>query len=144
PTVLEGSEQIAQVDWAMGQRDAALEQSLNAGALARENFRQLASILSESEALSYQSLQSSALDVAFSALAAAKDVPSASLVRAWNEEVQSRARVLDEMAQRHRTATASQDPEVTSLATRLRTARSGLARVMVSGAQQGSAEDYRK
>ena len=144
PRVLEGSEQVAQVDWAMGNRDAALEQSLNAGAIAREDFRRLASILSEREALSYQRLQASALDVAFSAMVAAGGAPSASLARAWDEKVRSRARVLDEMAQRHRMITQTQDPEVSALATRLRTARSQLARSVVSGTEQESAEEYRK
>jgi hypothetical protein len=63
---------------------------------------------------------------------------------AWNAVIRARGMVLDEMAARHRVASATEDPEVVALTKALTSARQRLAAAVVRGIRDDPLERYRR
>lgn len=134
---------LARLDWLTGQPERALRRSLQAEAIVRRQFVNTARSLSEREALRYEQIRTSVLDVALSALAGAT-LPTEMTPQVWDEVVRSRALVLDEMAARSRAAASREGPEIAALAEKLEQARNRLAGLVVAGAEAGKPERYRE
>jgi CHAT domain-containing protein/tetratricopeptide (TPR) repeat protein len=134
---------LARLRWYAGRLDEALDLALRAEQIVRDHFREISTNLSEREALGYETIRASGLDLAFSALAA--NGPSSSpktIRRAWDQLVRSRALVLDEMAERA-AAASDMGKGDEALVAALTRARHRLSRLIVQGADQGGMERYR-
>jgi len=95
---------------ATGHRVRAVHLALQGEAMARDHFLRTSRGLSEQDALRYETVRSTGLDVALNALAAdpSRGAPDLSgpAARVWDEIIRSRGMVLDEMASRHRAVPA--------------------------------------
>jgi CHAT domain-containing protein len=136
---------LAKVELTVGRRAAALEAALRAERIARERFRQVARGVAEREALRYESIRASGLDVALTVLASdAPSVKGGGAARVWDELVRSRAMVLDEIASRHRTVVSAGGPAIAPLAAALDASRARLAHLAVAGPDPDRPEAYRE
>ncbi len=125
--------------WKRGESSEALETALRAERIGREHLRETASVLPERDALRYDAIRASGSSIA---LAVAVDHPTPETVRAtWDAVVRSRALVLDEMAERHRTMVGAKDPQTAQLAMELESARRRLAGLIVRGTGENAAGD---
>jgi tetratricopeptide (TPR) repeat protein/CHAT domain-containing protein len=135
PNYAEALLERARLSWMEGKQVAALDDALQAEGILRASLRSATKGLSEGEALRYQDIMSSGLDLAFSILEAARPgtlkpgAPSA----VFEALVRSRALVLDEMAARHRGIVRTDDAAVGHLADALDQARRKYARLLVTG-----------
>lgn len=87
--------------WHAGDRRRSVELSLEAERLARRQFEDAVRGLSQREALRYETIRVSGLDLSFTFLASLDRAARGTWVqRVWDELVRSRALVLDEMARR--------------------------------------------
>ena len=137
---------LATIHWTTGQPSEALETALRAKSIVRRQFQETARSLGEREALDFERLQTSGLDLALSVLASAgqDSLPEGVLERVWDEQIHSRAFVLDEMADRHRTVITSEDPGVRQLVSSLETSRNVLARLVLRGSSGEGGAPYRE
>jgi CHAT domain-containing protein/Tfp pilus assembly protein PilF len=144
PLVAEALDGIARLDLLRGKRGEALENALRAEAIARRSFRATARSLAEREALRYETIRSSGLDVALSVLAVlrAEDRSRDSVRRVWDEVMLSRGLVLDEMVSRRRAAADGDGAAKAPLAKDLEMARNRLARLVVEGPDGAGPEQY--
>jgi CHAT domain-containing protein/tetratricopeptide (TPR) repeat protein len=144
PVVAENLNDLASFLWATGDYTAALQRSLRAQAILRRQFERTARSLSEREALDYERLRISGLDLALSVLVLGpKTGPAAANTeKVWDELIRSRGLVLDEMASRHHAASGDEKPETASLAQALSAARNRLAALVVRGPISEQPEDY--
>jgi len=128
---------------AMGKTEEALRTALRAESIGAEHLRLSARTLSERQALAYEGIRASGLDVALSLTA---DRTNAPLARSevFDAVIRSRALVFDELAARHRSAYGSGDPEVTQLSIQLSSARTQLATLLFRGVGDTTPEAYRK
>lgn len=139
PDLAESLAGLAHVLWKQGELDGALDAALRAEKIGRDHLRETARVLPERDALRYDAIRASGSNIA---LAVTVDRPSPESVRkSWDALVHSRALVLDEVAQRHRTVVGSNDPEVARLATDLDSARRELAHRILRGVSEGGASD---
>jgi CHAT domain-containing protein/tetratricopeptide (TPR) repeat protein len=147
---------LAQVRAMTGEPSDAFTLALRAEEVGRDHWQLIATTLSEREALAYAKERASGLDLALT-LAAEKASQKAPHEKAttqeakrettrdmWSAVVRSRALVLDEMASRHRTVSASADPQMAQLAGTLTSARERLARLAVRGPGTDPPERYHK
>jgi CHAT domain-containing protein/tetratricopeptide (TPR) repeat protein len=141
PDVAKDLTSLAQVRALSGRNGSALDDALRAEELGRNHLRLTARVLSERQALQYASVRAAGLDVAMSVVS--RDDPQA-VRRTWDSLVRSRALVLDEMAERHRTVTSTTDPEVARLAETLSKNQARLANLLVRGPGTRPAEEYRQ
>lgn len=119
--------------------DEALRLSLEANALLREHLHSAAQALSEREALRYEEVRSSGLDLAMGViLENRRNTDPEATCRVWDEQIRSRALVLDESASRHQGSLESGDPDTVALVENLEKARNRLARLVrvTPGSQQ--------
>ncbi|MBI1951844.1 MAG: tetratricopeptide repeat protein, partial [Acidobacteria bacterium] len=145
-SLLERARALVRVgDWMGAFRDA-----LRAEEIAREHVRLTARAIAEREALRYAAVRASGLSLALSLAAGAEpeattasggqgpDVePLAALAsQSLDALIRSRALVLDEMGERHRTVAGTADPEVKRLEAELASARQRLASLTVRGADE--------
>jgi len=114
PDVAQSLIELAGIRRAAGDDSAALVLALRGEAVALEHFRLTARVLEERVALEYAARRPSGLDLALT-LAATHPRVSRFVASAWEALAQGRARVLDEMARRHRVLAASADPEAAAL-----------------------------
>jgi CHAT domain-containing protein/tetratricopeptide (TPR) repeat protein len=144
PAVARTLADLARLRWLAGDGQEALDGALRSEAIARTQFRATARSLTEKEALRYEQVRVSGLDVALSVLVAAGATRRTRAIvgRVWDEEVRSRGTVLDEMAKRHRTIAAAENADIASLVTALDRARNRLARMVIEGPGDGPAEEY--
>ncbi len=134
---------LARLRWYAGRLDEALELALRAEQIVRDHFREISTSLSEREALAYETIRASGLDLAFSVLATKGRSATPELVRrAWDQLVHSRALVLDEMAARS-AAASGRRMEDQALVAALTRARHRLSRLIVQGTDRGDTERYR-
>jgi CHAT domain-containing protein/tetratricopeptide (TPR) repeat protein len=113
PEVAETLAALARLRWRLGRIEPALEDTLQAEALARDYFRRSARDLSDGEALQYEAIRLSGLDVALSILASGrrgKVVSDADVRRIAEEVIRSRAIVLDERARARRAPAQETSP----------------------------------
>jgi len=127
---------------ALGKTPEALEMALRAERIGADHLRVSVRTLSERQALAYEGIRASGLDVALSLTAGANAPAARSEV--FDAVIHSRALVFDELAARHRSAYGSGDPEVKQLADQLASARAQLATLVFRGAEPGKADAYRK
>ena len=137
-TVASALAHLAALDLASGGIERAVERALQAEGIAREQFQEIAASLSESEALRFERIRASGLDVAISALVRSEgDL----VFRVWDHLARSRSMVLDEIAARRRQLTLGAEGDVGPLVEELTAARNELARLLVSGTG-AEREDY--
>ena len=104
----------------------AFATAARAEALSREHLRLTVRTLPERQALAYASSLPSALDLMLR-LASTRPGDSQMSTAAWDAVIRARGMVLDEMAARHRSASAAEATEIAALATALASARQRLA-----------------
>ena len=121
----------------------AFETAARAEALSREHLRLTVRTLPERQALAYASSLPSDRDLMLR-LASTQSGDSQMLIRAWSAVIGARGMVLDEMAARHRSASASEATEIAGLATALASARQRLAALSVRGIRNDPPERYRR
>jgi CHAT domain-containing protein/Tfp pilus assembly protein PilF len=114
-----------------------------AEALVREHLRLTARTLPERQALAYASSLPFALDVMLR-LASTRPRDREMAAAAWNAVIGGRGVVLDEIATRHRAATADESPRNAELATSLALARQRLAALAIRGIRNDAPERYRQ
>lgn len=135
---------LAETDARLGARNPALDAGLRAEAIARRYFRGTARVLPEREALRFESARTTGLDAALSALVSEASGPfaAAEVGRVWDQVIQSRALVLDEMAARRRTLPDPVAPETREALSALERARFRLARLVVRGPEADGFEHH--
>lgn len=135
---------LARLDWLEGHAASALERALRAESIVRRHFHETARSLSEREALRWEEVRTSGLDVALSVLASRgpADLGAQISGEIWDQVIRSRAMVLDEIAGRSRSAFGSGDPQAASLAKRLDGARNRLAALVVGGPDAAGPRSY--
>jgi len=134
---------LALTDAALGKTSEALDASLRAERIGTEHLRISVRALSERQALAYEAVRASGLDVALSLL---EDPNNAASARSevFDTLIHSRALVLDELAARHRSAYGSGDTDVARIAGQLASARAQLATVVLRGVGDIQPEAYRR
>lgn len=110
--------------------------------IQREHIRLTARTLSERQALAYATTATPALDVILTVVTGTTDRETVS--RAWNALIQSRGIVFDEMADRHRAVSATEDPTVVALTNTLAEAQQRLSAAVVRGIRNDPPDRYRR
>jgi CHAT domain-containing protein/Tfp pilus assembly protein PilF len=128
---------------AQGKTTEALADALRAERIGAEHLRVAAQTLSERQALAYEGIRASGLEVALT-LATDRNITPAARSKVFDALIRSRALVFDELAARHRSAYGSGDSEVKLLAGQLSSARARLATLVFRGAGDSTPEAYRK
>ena len=144
PRVAKDLDNLAQTLAEEGKPAAAFDQALRAETISRGSLELTAQTLSEREALSYAADRVSGLGLALHLAAESGGAIPHAGARAWDALVHSRALILDEMAERHRTAVNTADPEVAKLAAALGKARERLAHLVIQGPEGAGAVSYRE
>jgi CHAT domain-containing protein/tetratricopeptide (TPR) repeat protein len=126
-----------------GARIDAFATASRAEALSREHLRLTVRTLPERQALAYASSRASALDLMLG-LASTRSGDSQMSTAAWDAVIRARGMVLDEVAARHRSASAGEAREIASLAEALASARQRLAALTVRGIRNDPPERYRR
>jgi len=128
---------------ALGRNSEALETALRAENIGAAHLRVSVRTLSERQALAYEGIRASGLDLALTLAAGrAENTPGASR-DVLDAVIHSRALVFDELAARHHSAYGSGDPEIRQLADQLSSARARLATLVFRGAGDGTPDAYR-
>jgi len=135
---------LSRLEYAIGDGRTAAEHALRAESIARAHFQDVAQVLSEREALTYEAIRDSGTQALLSILVRADRFPGGpvSPTTAWDLVIRSRALVLDEMARRHRVVTSGERPEVEALSRNLAAAREKLAAVILRGRGSSSAAEH--
>lgn len=142
----------------IGDRMNAFRDTLRADEIAREHLSLTARALAEREALNYAAVRASGLDLALSLAVGPEPQgtgapsgqgpgvgPQPALAdQALDALIRSRALVLDEIGERHRTVAGTVDPEVKRLAGELASARQRLANLTVRGADEKDLSRWRE
>jgi CHAT domain-containing protein/tetratricopeptide (TPR) repeat protein len=128
---------------AQGKTTEALADALRAERIGAEHLRVSVRTLSERQALAYEGIRASGLDLALTLAGERTSTPSAR-GQVFDAEIRSRALVFDELAARHRAAYGSSDPEIKQLADQLFSARARLATLVFRGAGDSATETFRK
>ncbi|HEV8480203.1 MAG TPA: CHAT domain-containing protein [Candidatus Eisenbacteria bacterium] len=137
PRTLESLGLRTAVRWRQGRKQEALADAHRAEEASREALRFMAQGLSEDEALAFERIRSSGLDVM---LEFANQVDDAERVRILDAVVRSRLVVLDELADENR-ALPRDDGRVEPQVRELEEARLALSRALVEGLRAGAAPD---
>jgi len=127
---------------ALGRAPEAVEMALRAERIGADHLRVSARTLSERQALAYEGIRASGLDVALTLTGSANAPAARSEV--FDAVIHSRALVFDELAARHRSAYGSGNPEVKQFADQLSSARAQLATLVFRGAEDQPPAVYRK
>jgi CHAT domain-containing protein/Flp pilus assembly protein TadD len=144
PTVAEELTSLAGVHWAQGKARRAFEESLQAEDILRSHFGRSLRGFSERDALDYEKVRSSGLDMLLSVLASAPSAAASKndVARGWMALIRSRALVLDQMASLHRTASGQEDPEVAGLFRDFAAASNRMAALVVRGPEPAHPDRY--
>ena len=135
---------LAAIQLEQGNLPEALENALQAEAIGRNHLTWTVRTLPEREALLYSQVRTGGLGIALATLDLATYRGSGAVARVWDALIRSRGLVLDEMAARMRSVTASSDPRIIRLDSVLVVARERLAHVVVRGGEQDDPEAYRR
>ena len=128
---------------ASGKTSEAFAAALRAERIGADHLRISVRSLSERQALAYEAVRASGLNVALS-LVARPGTTASARTEVLDAVVRSRALVLDELAARHRFTYASGGPELARIAERLASTRAQLATLVFRGAGDSSPEVYRQ
>ena len=144
PIVAQSLRDLASLQWGSGEAAAGFDGALEAERIAREQFRAATTGLAEREALLYEAIRTSGLDLAASLLISAppSSLPAGSAGRFADEVIRSRALVLDEMAGRRRALAGGVRGESARLAQTLTTARERLAGLVLRGPDPSRPDAY--
>jgi CHAT domain-containing protein/Tfp pilus assembly protein PilF len=134
---------LAELAGHAGATAEAFETAARAEVLSREHMRLTARTLSERQALSYASSRASAINVMLS-VASMRSGGGPTATAAWEAVIRARGMVLDEMAARHRVASANEDQDTAVLIKTLTSARQRLAAAVVRGIRDDPPERYRR
>src|SRR5271169_639128 len=142
PDLARSLNDFALTEATLGRRSDALAMALRAESIGAAHLRTSVRTLAERQALAYETIRASGLDLA---LTLAADRPSAPSARSevFDTLIRSRALVFDELAARHRSTYGRGDTEVTELASQLSSARARLATLVFRGAGDMKPEAYR-
>ena len=121
----------------------AFATAARAEVLSREHLRLTVRTLPERQALAYASSLPSTLDLMLR-LASTRSGDSQMSTAAWDAVIRARGMVLDEVAARHRSASAGETKEIARLAEALASARQRLAALAVRGIRNDPPERYRR
>ncbi|HEU5180119.1 MAG TPA: CHAT domain-containing tetratricopeptide repeat protein, partial [Candidatus Polarisedimenticolia bacterium] len=145
PEVAELFIDIARTNRANGKSVEALRNSLQAEAILRRHFGQVIRGFSEREALAFQRIRQTGLEVALSVLAGTSPADRAkeSVAEIWNALIRSRASVLDQVASRHAFGLEPRNEASAALTRQLAAAANRLATLVVQGPNPGKPEAYR-
>jgi CHAT domain-containing protein/Tfp pilus assembly protein PilF len=134
---------LAEVAAHTGATSEALATAARAEALSREHLRLTVRTLPERQALAYASSLPSALDLMLS-LASTRSGESQMSSAACDAVIRARGMILDEVAARHRSASADEGREIAGLAEALASARQQLAALAVRGVRNDPPDRYRR
>ena len=126
-----------------GKTTEALDDALRAEKIGAEHLRVSARTLSERQALAYESIRASGLDLALTLATRTASTP-ATRSQVFDAVIHSRALVFDELAARHHSAYGSGNPEIKQLSDQLLSSRTRLATLVFRGAGDTKPEVYRK
>ena len=142
PHVGAARQHLAVVLAATGETASALRMALETERIGRDHLRTIGRTLPEREALIYAAARPAGLDLALTLIAHGENGNRSSSGLVWDAVVRSRAVVLDEMALRHRSVRAAEEPDLARLVDELASKRDQLARLVVRG-PGASQEQYR-
>jgi len=143
PDLARSLNDLALTKAASGRRSEALAMALRAENIGAQHLRVSVRTLSERQALAYEGIRASGLDLALTLAADRRNPPSARS-EIFDAVIHSRALVFDELAARHRSAYGNGDPEVMQSAAQLASARTRLATLVFRGVGDMKPEAYRK
>src|SRR5258706_1754872 len=143
PELARSLNDLARTLAALGKKPEALKMALRAENIGAEHLRVSVRTLSERQALAYEGIRASGLDLALTLAAYRPNSPSDHR-QGFDAMIHSRALVFDELAARHRSAYGSGDPEGTQLANQLSSARAQLSTLVFRGVGDETPEAYRK
>jgi len=124
----------ARLSWSEGQAAAALDGALLAESTLRRSLRAAIRGLSEGEALRYQDIMISGLDMACSVASSAPGtIAPAKRTALFEAMIRSRSLVLDEIAARHRRIARDATQQIVGLNDALEAARHRYARLLLTG-----------
>jgi len=126
-----------------GRRQEARQMALRAERIGAEHLRISVRTLSERQALAYEDIRASGLDLVLSLVAGGEDAARAR-TEAFDAVIRSRALVFDELAARHRGVHGSADAETAQLNETLLAARRRLATLVFRGVGESTPELYRR
>ena len=131
PGVAESLVLLAGIALRQNRPDESLRLSLEANALLRRHLRRTAQALSEREALRYEEVRASGLDLAIRVILENPRMAGPEAARrVWDEQIRSRALVLDETASRHQRSLDFEDRDSAALVEELEKAKNRLARLV--------------
>ena len=142
PDLARSLNDLALTEATLERRSDALAMALRAESIGAAHLRTSVRTLAERQALAYETIRASGLDLALTLAADRASTPSARS-EVFDSVIRSRALVFDELAARHRSAYGSGDAEVTQLASQLSSARARLATLVFRGAGDMKPEGYR-
>lgn len=122
------------------QMEAAVENAREAEKLSQQHFRLIAQGVSEREALHYSAGRVSGTHIVLTA--AARSPLPADWEQAWDLVIQSRAVILEEIADRRRFLSSTCDPHIAQLTADLTSASNQLAYLAVRGRGMETLESY--
>lgn len=132
---------LAEIEAELGDVESALALALEAERIGREHLRLTIRTFSESAALQYAATRPSGLDLALAIVGRRPDPTQ--VRRIWDELVDSRALVLEEMAERRHAGQLTRDSRTEQLHNELSEASRSLAHLIVQGFDLGGTEEYR-
>jgi CHAT domain-containing protein len=144
PDLAASTARLARVQAIAGDTLLALNTALRSARIRANYLRLAAGGLAERQALAYAAAGPTGLDEALALIGqpGSRGLPAA-VNRVWEELVQTRTLVLDEMASRHRAALRdSVDDETAAAREQLRNARQRLANLLVRGPESQTPERY--
>jgi len=142
PDLARSLNSLGLTDADLGRKPEALRTALRAERIGAEHLRISVRTLSERQALAYEGVRASGLDLALTLAADPANTPSARS-EVFDAVIRSRALVFDELAARHRSAYGGADPEVMQLADQLLSACTRLATLVFRGVGDMKPEAYR-
>jgi len=143
PDLARSLNDLALTTAAGGKTTEALDDALRAEKIGAEHLRVSARTLSERQALAYESIRASGLDLALTLATRTASTP-ATRSQVFDVVIRSRALVFDELAARRRSTNGSDNPEIKQLSDQLLSSRTRLATLVFRGAGNTKPEVYRK
>ena len=143
PDLARSLNDLARTLAAQGNKAEALADALRAETIGAAHLRLSVRTLSERQALAYERVRASGLDLALSLALAPASTPS-DRSQVFDAVIQSRALVFDELASRRHTVYSSSNHDVAQTARQLYSARARLATLTVRGPGSLKPEAYRR
>jgi len=140
PLVANALTNFSRLAFQMGDISNALLLGLRSEEIGRRHLQKTARVLPARQALGYEAVRATGLDLA---LSAATDLGAAARQKAFDAVIRSRALVLDEISSRNRSAAAGEGPATAALVARLGSATQRWSNLVVRGAGKEPPERYK-